>query len=62
MSSSFKDLLEKILNVNPSKRYRIQEIYDHEWCKQDHDIPLNSGIIVGYHRIPVDKQILGKLG
>jgi hypothetical protein len=25
------------------------------------DIPLNSGVIVGYHRIPVDKLILSKL-
>jgi hypothetical protein len=25
------------------------------------DIPLTSGIIVGYHRIPVDKSILEKL-
>lgn len=61
VSDSFKDLLEKILNVNPTKRYRLQEIYAHEWCQQVSDIPLNSGIIVGYHRIPVDKVILGKL-
>jgi len=61
VSDSFKDLLEKILNVNPSKRYRIKEIYAHEWCSQVTDIPLNSGIIVGYHRIPVDKAILNKM-
>lgn len=39
----------------------MQEIYNHAWCKQVTDIPLTSGIIVGYHRIPVDKEILNKL-
>lgn len=61
VSEQFKDLLENILAVNPSKRYRVSQIFEHPWCKQVEDIPLMSGIIVGYHRIPVDRQILGKL-
>jgi 5'-AMP-activated protein kinase catalytic alpha subunit len=61
ISPEFKDLLEKILNVDPSKRYSLEEIYAHPWCKQVDNIPLNSGIIVGYHRMPIDHTILAKL-
>jgi len=25
------------------------------------DVPLNSGIMVGYHRMPIDQHILSKL-
>ena len=61
ISDHFKDLLEKILNVDPTKRFSLEEIYSHPWCKQVNDIPLNSGIMVGYHRMPIDQNILGKL-
>ena len=61
ISDNFKDILEKILNVDPSKRYSLEEIYAHPWCKQVSDIPLNSGIMVGYHRMPIDQTILEKL-
>lgn len=61
ISNEFKDLLEKILNVDPAKRYSLEEIYAHPWCKQAADIPLNSGIMVGYHRMPIDQAILAKL-
>lgn len=32
VSSLFKDLLTKILIVNPNNRYSIEEIYAHPWC------------------------------
>lgn len=33
----------------------------HEWCQQVTDISLHSGIIVGFHRIPVDRGMLQRL-
>lgn len=33
----------------------------HEWCQQVQDVSLHSGIIVGFHRIPVDKGMLQRL-
>ena len=54
-------MLSKVLNVDPSKRFSIQEIYEHPWCRQITEIPLNSGIMVGYHRMPIDSNILNQL-
>lgn len=62
VSSQFKDLIGGILNVNPAKRLKIPDILDHDWCKQnDWDINPSAGLIVGYHRMPIDTNILNKL-
>ena len=61
ITSNFKDILEKILNIDPAKRYTLEEVYNHPWCQQSSGIPLNSGIMVGYHRIPIDQNILRQL-
>ena len=46
VSESAKDLLNKILNTDPDKRYTIQQIRDHSWYKQ-HAEKTYSGIVVG---------------
>jgi 5'-AMP-activated protein kinase, catalytic alpha subunit len=61
VSEEFEDLIEKILNVDPAKRYRLSEIYDHAWCKLAEGVPLKAGLIIGYHLVPVDRGILEQL-
>ena len=52
-----KDLLIHMLDVNPITRYTLQDIKEHPWFNMN-DFTLIQGIIIGYHKIPVDEKIL----
>ena len=54
-------MLAKILTVDPDKRFNIEQIRKHKWWKQVPEKPCSDGLIVGYHRIPIDHDILNKL-
>lgn len=54
LSEDAKDILSKILTVDPTKRYRIDDIRKHKWWSLSSQPSNSQGIIVGYHRIPVD--------
>ena len=58
LSEDSKDMLAKILTVDPTKRFRIEDIRKHKWWNLAPPKTSTLGIIVGYHRIPVDIQIL----
>ena len=51
-------MLAKILTVDPNKRFKIEDIRKHRWWNLAPPKTSTLGIIVGYHRIPVDEQIL----
>ena len=57
LSPSVKDLLMHMLDTNPMNRYTLQEIRDHEWFNQL-EVNMIPGIIIGYNKIPIDKNIL----
>jgi 5'-AMP-activated protein kinase catalytic alpha subunit len=60
VSPEGRDMLKCILTTNPNTRYTIPEIRRHPWYnvyKNDGGEP-PQGIIVGYHKIPVDNKIL----
>ncbi|KAL4499761.1 hypothetical protein ABPG72_017301 [Tetrahymena utriculariae] len=59
LSSSSKGILSGILTKDPEKRYTIQDIRLHPFCKERE--PILQGIIVGVHEIPVDQSILKQL-
>lgn len=55
LSEDAKDILSKILNTNPEKRYRVDDIRKHRWWQlAATQKSYSHGIIVGYNRIPVD--------
>ncbi len=58
LSEDAKDILSKILTVDPTKRFRIEDIRRHKWWHNTPQEITSMGIIVGYHRIPVDEHIL----
>lgn len=58
LSQDAKDILSKILAVQPTKRFRIQDIRKHKWWGIAPQLTTSQGIIVGYHRIPIDQHIL----
>ncbi|CAD8087328.1 unnamed protein product [Paramecium sonneborni] len=54
--------LKGILNINPEKRFNLEQIKSHPWFKlyrRSHPIP--PGIIIGFHRIPIDINIVQQL-
>lgn len=51
-------MLSHILTVDPTKRYRIEDIRKHKWWNLSPPQTNSQGLIVGYHRIPIDDQIL----
>lgn len=54
-------MLANILNTDPTKRYTIEQIRKHNWWGiSPSTVNFSNGIIVGYHRIPVDEVILKK--
>ena len=57
ISNFAKDLLKHMLDVNPMTRYTLQDIKEHPWFNMN-DYFLIQGIIIGYHKVPVDESIL----
>lgn len=60
ISNEVKDLIARILNTDPKKRFGIEEIRNHPWYRQ-HKEEICPGILVGYNQIPVDPYILSQL-
>jgi len=62
MSDDAKDLIQKVLTIDPEKRYKFEDIKAHKWFNlyiRNYAIP--PGIIIGYNRIPIDYNILREL-
>ena len=57
ISNCAKNLLKHMLDINPMTRYTLKEIKDHPWFKMN-NFCLIQGIIIGYHKIPVDEDVL----
>ena len=62
MSSLVEDILHKILNTDPKKRYTINEIRKHEWFQKHQSKEISkAGIYCGYNKLPIDDDIIDKL-
>ena len=53
ISTSARDFLERILTIDPTKRYNIKDIRSHPWFLKHKSEHAPTGIIVGFHKIPV---------
>lgn len=58
LSPEAKDMLNGLLNTNPEKRLNIASIRSHPWFSVNQTFNLTQGLIIGYNRIPIDKDIL----
>lgn len=61
VSADAKDLLKGVLNTDPEKRLTLKDIKNHRWMAQARLPTQCDGLIVGYHRIPTDMDILEQL-
>jgi 5'-AMP-activated protein kinase catalytic alpha subunit len=59
ISPFVKDLLKKMLEVNPMKRCTLKDILEHKWFNLI-ECRLIPGIIVGYNKIPIDDDAVLK--
>ncbi len=58
VSKDAADLMQKILNTDPEKRYKITDIRKHPWFELNQPVCSNKGLIVGYNQIPNEEMIL----
>ena len=61
LSPDLKDFIQRILTTDPDKRIRIEEMKNHKWLKQYSDNYYPEGLLVGYHKMPIDQNILKEL-
>lgn len=57
ISEEAADLLKNILQIDPLDRYDLEQVKAHPWFNANSP-PLRPGLIVGFHNIPVDENIL----
>lgn len=61
LSADAQDLISKILNTDPTKRFRISDIRDHPWHKLVSYQKISGGIFIGLSQIPINTRILSLL-
>ena len=62
VSEQGKDLLRKVLNVDPCKRYNIAQIKKHPWFNLVNvKININEGLLVKDVVIPVDEELVVRM-
>lgn len=62
VSENAKDLIRRILVVNPNHRLKINQIIKHPWFKQFNDkISLNNGLSLKELIIPIDEEIVQRM-
>lgn len=60
ISVELRDLLSRLLCVQPKNRYNIQQIKEHPWYKREFMLPCH-GIRVGFENLAVDHSILEEM-
>ena len=62
ISEPAKDILHRILNIDPSKRYTIEQIKAHPWFNLiNQKIYMNEGLLINTHIVPIDEEIINKM-
>ena len=62
LSENAKDFLQKILVVDPKKRYNISQIKKHPWFNQlDQRKYMSKGLLLNKYIVPIDEDIVNKM-
>ena len=62
LSEQAQDLIQHILNPDPTQRFSIDEIRAHPWYTScEHQPPYTPPIYLGKEQIPIDAKIMGML-
>ena len=59
ISQNARDLISRILNVIPNKRYTFEQIKKHRWFKMlDPSNTMREGLLLHKHVVPIDEDII----
>jgi 5'-AMP-activated protein kinase catalytic alpha subunit len=62
LSEGAKDLIRRILNTDPTKRYNIQQIRSHPWFNSlNQGINTFEGLLININVIPIDESLVLKM-
>ena len=62
LSENCKDILHKILNVDPKKRFTIKQIKKHPWFNLINPrINMSEGLLLNVYIVPIDEKILDEM-
>ena len=62
LSDYCKDFLNRILNVNPDKRYTIEQIKNHPWFNIiNPKINMSEGLLLHVYIVPIDDKIIAEM-
>ena len=62
LSDNANDLLHKILNIDPIKRYNIEQIKAHPWFNIiNPKIYMSEGLLINTYIMPIDEEIIDKM-
>lgn len=61
VSPELTDLLTHVLCVDPLRRYKVEQILEHRWCMTAGSKFVPQGLVVGYHRMPIDQDIISMM-
>jgi 5'-AMP-activated protein kinase catalytic alpha subunit len=62
LSDECRDLISKILNIDPDERYTVEQIKTHKWYSSKHSpVISNQGLIIGKNKIPLEDSIVKML-
>ena len=57
LSYEAKDLLLNVMNVDPEKRFNVEQIKNHNWFSK-RSFKLDKGIFIGKDQIKIDRNII----
>lgn len=60
LSEQARDLISKILNIDPELRFTIDQIKQHPWFRITR-VDIKTGIMIGFDRVLVDEDVLSQL-
>ncbi len=61
ISFEAKDLVRKLLTVDPKKRYTLEQVLEHEWIKNDNEIKITAHKLMypgGSNQQPMDIPVV----
>jgi len=62
LSENCKDILHRILNVDPEKRFTIKQIKKHPWFNLINPrINMSEGLLLNIYIVPIDEKILDEM-
>lgn len=62
VSDKAKDILHRILNIDPAKRYTVEQIKSHPWFNMiNPKLYMSEGLLLNTYIVPIDEDIINQM-